>query len=68
MFDRNLTMRIDDSTNEILKILVNDLNFSKAEVVRKSLRTFNQLREFQKKYGELKIITSKGEQLLVLIS
>lgn len=68
MFDRNLTMRIDDSTNEILKILVNDLNFSKAEVVRKSLRTFNQLREFQKKYGELKIITSKGEQLLILIS
>lgn len=68
MFNRNLTMRIDDDTDEVLRALVDGLNFSKAEAIRKSLRAFKQLWELQKKYGELKITTSNGEQLLILIN
>lgn len=67
MFDRNLTMRIDDSTDAILKILVDDLNFSKAEVVRKSLRLLKELTEIKKQYGEIRLSTETGEKILILL-
>lgn len=68
MFDKSLTMRLDNHTEEILRELTSDLNFSKAEVIRKSLRTFKLLCEFQKKHGTLRLVTPKGKELFILLT
>jgi hypothetical protein len=68
MFNRNLNLRIDDSTDAILKVLVDDLRFSKAMLVRRSLRILQDLNEIKKRYGEIWINTGNGERILILLS
>lgn len=67
MFDRNLTMRIDENTSTILNVLINDMSYSKSEVIRRSLRLLKELNELKKKFGEISVRTEAGEKVLVLL-
>ena len=69
MFDRTLTMRIDEATDDVLKRLVKDFNSSKAEIVRKALRVLKKLSDVQANHGEIVVRCpeTKKEMILILV-
>jgi hypothetical protein len=67
MFNRNLNLRIDDNTDVLLKTLAFDLNFSKAEIVRRAVRLLKELNEIKKQGGEFLVRSEKGEEKLILL-
>jgi len=64
MFNRNLTMRIDEQTDLLLKVLINDLSFNKSQVIRRSLKLMKDLIELQKQYGDIKFKVGEREVFL----
>ena len=68
MFDRNFTMRLDKNTDALLKVLIKDLNFSKSQVIRRSLRLLKELYDIRNQSGEILVRTEEGEKILVLLS
>ncbi len=67
MFDRNFTMRLDSSTDKLLKALVKDMSFSKSEVIRRALQLLKELREIKQQCGQISVITENGEKIRVLL-
>lgn len=61
-------MRIDNNTDSLLEKFNFETSLSKAEILRSALRLLNHLSEAQKKYGEIKLITPKGKELLVILN
>ena len=61
-------IRLDDSTKATLKDLASYFSFNQSQVMRKSLRLLKELTEIKKQCGELRINTTKGERVLILLS
>lgn len=61
-------LRLDPTSIENLNDLSISLNSSKSSIMRRSICLMRQLKEIQKNHGHLKIITSTGEKILILIN
>ena len=57
-------MRIDEQTDLLLKVLINDLSFNKSQVIRRSLKLMKDLIELQKQYGDIKLKVGEREVFL----
>jgi hypothetical protein len=68
MFNGRLTLRMDSKTVEILNSLNTELKFSKSEIVRKALRVFKKLSEFEKDHGAIRFFSEQEKELYVLLT
>jgi predicted transcriptional regulator len=60
-------LRLDANSVALLNDLASDLNSNKSQIMRKAIKILKELIEIEKEYGEIKLVTSKGEKVIILL-